>query len=163
MSTQGNKTAQQMLEEFYAERRGIDQELAEINQRSAELTQSLTDLNITIGNIERQLGNAVKKKARVSPSQEPLQITEGEFTGMKRPQAVIAVLKKAGPTRSLSTQEIIQYLKEGGADLHGKFIQSTISTALRRACDSESSEVRNAGRGKWRYKQSKNESNGSGS
>lgn len=67
---------------------------------------------------------------------------QGEFFGLSRAEAAIALLRKV--RRTLSTNEIFQTLKESGLDMSGKNTLSALYTSL-----SRHPELRKVARNTW--------------
>lgn len=102
-----------LLDKLLAERAELDQLIAILQKRL-----DIAELSDPAALIPPEFSTSVKK---------------GDFDGLSRPQATVALLKKL--RRTLSTNEIFELLKEGGQDMSGKNAFNALYTALSRTPD----------------------------
>lgn len=127
MATDDIKNAEKLLlEKYLAERSHLDQ---------------------LIAGLQKRLGIAQTSEASpLIPPDLSTIVQKGEFSGMSRPQAATALLRKVN--RSLSTNEIFELLKESGLDMSGKNAFTALYTAL-----SRNSDVRKVAPNTWGLKE----------
>lgn len=112
----------QLLEKLLAERADLDQHIALLQKRLG-------------GGYSENLGASTPTPTGgLSSLQELLNragVLKGEFYGMSRPQAAIALLKKL-PKTPLTTNQIFEALKDSGLELGGKNALNGLYTSLSR-------------------------------
>ena len=111
----------QLLEKLLAERADLDQHIALLQKR------------LGAGYSENS-GGSTSASGGLSSPQELLNragVLKGEFYGMSRPQAAIALLKKL-PKTPLTTNQIFEALKDSGLELGGKNALNGLYTSLSR-------------------------------
>jgi hypothetical protein len=94
------------------------------------------DLDRHISFLRKRLGEPDTESTGVSTSRttSSVGIQKGEFYGLSRPQAAVAVLKKLG--KNLTTNEIFEILKESGYEgLSSKNAFNGLYTALIRSSE----------------------------
>lgn len=74
-------------------------------------------------------------------------VQEGDFAGLSRPQAAMALLRKV--KRTLSTNEIFELLKKGGQDMSGKNAFIALYTALSRSPELKKAAPNTWGLAEW--------------
>jgi DNA-directed RNA polymerase delta subunit len=74
----------------------------------------------------------------------PLQIAPAEFYGMSSTAAAKAVLEKAGRSRPMTTDDLLEAITKGGVRLGGKTPSQTLYRSLFR-----NQEFHRVGRGRW--------------
>lgn len=104
-----------------------------LEQRLLEkLLAEREELDAQIAFLQRRIGQPL---AVAPPANEAsvVQVQKGEFFGMSRAEAAIALLRKV--RRTMSTNEIFESLAETGFDLSGKNVMSALYTTLLRHSD----------------------------
>jgi hypothetical protein len=75
-------------------------------------------------------------------------IASGQFAGLSRSQAAIQLLKQVD--RALTTPQIFEFLKSGGADMSNKNSLNALYTALKRAPEIQKVKPNTWGLKEWR-------------
>jgi hypothetical protein len=126
MSDTDNMSAErQFLEKLLAERAELDQLIIAVQKRLGK-TENVEIINHTVN--------------------ETLSVNKGEFFGMSRAEAAIALLRKL--KRTLSTNDIFKMLEESGLDMAGKNVLGSLYTSLTRH-----SETRRVAPNTWGLKE----------
>jgi hypothetical protein len=92
-----------------------------------------SELDQVISILERRLSRTEDARISASIARSGLAIGKGEFSGMSRAEAAIALLTKL--KRPLSTSEIYKAIEESGLDMSGKNALTSLYTALMRHPD----------------------------
>lgn len=112
----------------------VEELLRTLLEERAELDRLISALQKRLGPSERVGTQAAlfgaEPKTANSDSALPFGLQTGQFFGLSRPEAAIALLTRA--TRPLSTNEIVETLKVTGYDVSGKNVLSAFYTALKR-------------------------------
>lgn len=130
MTTDDNSTSaeKELLEKLLAERVELDRHIAFLQKRIG----SLPDIDPPQSSLWDYGGRP-----------KGYQVQRGEFYGMSRSQAAVALLKKTGKL-ALTTNEIFEALNESGLDMSGKNAFNGLYTAL-----SRTAEVRKVAPNTW--------------
>lgn len=126
---------QRLLEKLLAEREELDVQISFLQKRIGQPLPTSAPANEPV----RGLASGA-----IRPESTP--IRKGEFFGMTRAEAAIALLGKL--KRTMSTNEIFDVLSESGLDMSGKNVLSSLYTTLLRHPD-----LRRVAKNTWGLKQ----------
>jgi hypothetical protein len=123
-----NSPERQLLDKLRAERKEIDHLIAAI---------------------EKRLGVHPSTEEDNEPAEEfVVVIRSGQFEGMSRSQAAIQLLREVD--RALTTPQIFEFLKTGGADMSNKNSLNALYTALKRTSEIQRVKPNTWGLKEWR-------------
>jgi HB1, ASXL, restriction endonuclease HTH domain len=105
-----------------------------LEQRLLEkLLAERDELDTQIAFLQRRIGQPLAAASSVTAESTSAPVQKGEFFGMSRAEAAIALLRKV--KRTMSTNEIFDSLAESGLDLSGKNVLGALYTTLLRHSD----------------------------
>ena len=109
---------------------------AALQEELQRATRMRDQLQAVIAYLSEQLGEPVETAAQEKQSRPgkdgALTVRAGEFFGMSSTQATRRVLERAGRTQPLHTEEILNFIKQGGVKLGGKDPAGTLYRSLQR-------------------------------
>ena len=113
-------------------RKALEDELAEAIRERERLDHAIAYLADRLGKPIPTNGGTDEPPV-VHDATTPVTTAPGEFYGMSSTAAARAVLEKAGRSRPLKTQEILDLLRRGGVNFKGKNPTGTLYRSLFRS------------------------------